>query len=117
MDCIELKNMVFHARHGVFPQERLTGNRFTVDMQISLDLSEAAATDDIDTTVSYADVYGIVSREMAIPSNLIEHVAARIAKAVKKDFPAVGSIRIRVAKANPPVGGAMDEAAVVMEFQ
>jgi dihydroneopterin aldolase len=116
MDFIELKNMIFHAKHGVFPQERLTGNTFRVDMKIYLDLTQAALADDIEQTVSYAEIYRLVADEMAIPSNLLEHLAARIAVAVKHDFPVIEKLRIRVAKSNPPVDGSMEEAAVVMLF-
>ncbi|MDR0733334.1 MAG: dihydroneopterin aldolase [Dysgonamonadaceae bacterium] len=115
MDCIELKNMVFHARHGVLAQERTVGNTFTVSLKLYLDLSLARQSDCLKDTLNYADVFKIVEREMSVPSDLLEHVASRIVSAVKQTFPQIAKIRIRVAKIRPPVGGEMAAAAVIIE--
>jgi dihydroneopterin aldolase len=115
MDCIELKNMVFHACHGVMEQEKTVGNTFTVSMELYLDLSVAGQSDYLKDTINYADVFEIVKKEMAVSSDLLEHVAVRIISAVKKVFPQVLEIQIRLAKIRPPVGGEMEEAAVVMK--
>ncbi|MDR1632581.1 MAG: dihydroneopterin aldolase [Dysgonamonadaceae bacterium] len=112
MDCIELKNMIFHARHGVLEQEKTVGNTFIVSLKLYLDLSVAGQSDQLKDTLNYADVFEIVKREMAVPSNLLEHVATRIISAVKQTFPQIVKIRIRLAKSRPPVGGEMGEAAV-----
>ncbi|MDR0612961.1 MAG: dihydroneopterin aldolase [Dysgonamonadaceae bacterium] len=113
MDCIELKNMVFHARHGVLEQEKTVGNTFTVSLKLYLDLSIAGQTDNLKDTLNYADVFEIVKREMAIPSGLLEHVATRIISAVEQAFPQIINIRIRLAKVRPPVNGEVEEVAVI----
>ncbi|MDR1563322.1 MAG: dihydroneopterin aldolase [Dysgonamonadaceae bacterium] len=114
MDYIELKKMTFHAFHGVFPQERKTGNIFTVDLRIGIDLSIASVSDSLKDTVDYALIFEIVKGEMSIPSNLLEHVAGRIIRSIKGRFPEVKGVEIRLSKHNPPVNGQMDESAVVM---
>jgi dihydroneopterin aldolase len=115
MDCIELKNMIFHVRHGVSEQERTVGNTFTVSLKLYLDLSLAGQSDLLEDTLNYACVFEIVKREMAIPSDLLEHIAGRILSAVKQTFPQIGKIQIRLAKVRPPVAGEMEEAAVIIE--
>ena len=115
MNRIELKGMTFYAFHGVDIQERKIGNTYTVDLQFELDIQKAAETDHLNDTVNYASVYAIVKEEMAIPSNLLEHAANRIIQAIKLAFPQILKIQIRLAKLCPPVGGEMEEAAVVME--
>ena len=114
MDCIELKNMVFHARHGVLEQEKTVGNTFVVSLKLYLDLSIAGQTDRLEDTLNYADVFETVKREMAVPSGLLEHVATRIISAVRQAFPQIVNIRIRLAKIRPPVNGEMEEAAVII---
>jgi len=116
MDCIELKNMLFHARHGVLEQEKKIGNTVTVSLKLYLDLSAAGQSDRLEDTLNYAEVFEIVKKEMAVPSNLLEHVANRIIQAIRQVFPQIVKIRIRLAKLRPPVCGEMEEAAVVMIF-
>jgi dihydroneopterin aldolase len=114
MDCIELKNMAFYARHGVAEQEKTVRNKFTVSLKLYFDLSIAGQSDRIEDTLNYADVFEIVKKEMAIPSDLLEHVASRIIAAVEQTFPQIAEIQIRLAKIRPPVNGEMEEAAVVI---
>jgi dihydroneopterin aldolase len=112
MQYIELKEMIFHAYHGVMEQERKVGNTYTVDLKIYFDFREAMRTDDLTHTIHYASVYEIVKQEMAVPSQLIEHVAGRILKHLRDVFPQIEVIEIRLAKKNPPFGGDIREAAV-----
>jgi len=112
MQYIELKEMNFHAYHGVMEQERKVGNTYTVDLKIYFDFREAMRTDNIKDTINYASVYEIVKQEMAIPSQLIEHVAGRILQRLRDDFPSIQLIEIRLAKKNPPFGGDIREVAV-----
>jgi dihydroneopterin aldolase len=114
MDYIELKNMVFHARHGVLEQEKKVGNTFTVSLKLYLDLSIAGQSDHLKDTLNYAEVFEIVKKEMAVPSNLLEHVASRIIQTIKHAFPRIVKIQIRLAKMRPPVNGEMGEAVIVI---
>ena len=114
MNWIELKGMTFHAFHGVSVQERKVGNSYTIDLKFELDIRKAAETDHLNDTVNYASVYAIVKEEMAIPSNLIEHAANRIIRHIRMDFPQINAIEIRLAKQNPPFGGDIREAAIIM---
>lgn len=103
--AIELEGMEFHAFHGCLEQERREGNTFVVDFYAETDLSSAADSDDLKDTVDYGRIYDIVAREMAIPSNLLEHVASRILRAVEDEFDELTYKRVRVSKKNPPVNG------------
>ena len=115
MDCIELKNMMFHARHGVLEQEKKVGNTFAVSLKLYVDLSIAGQSDRLEDTLNYAEVFEIVKKEMAVPSNLLEHVASRIIQAIRQAFPQIVKIQIRLAKLRPPVFGEMEEASVIIE--
>jgi len=112
MDCIELKKMIFYAYHGVMEQERILGNKYRIDLKLFLDLSKAIETDRIGDTLNYADIFNLVKKEMAIPSQLLEHVAGRIVKEIKRQYPTISKIKIRLAKINPPIEGEIKEAAV-----
>lgn len=112
---IELNAMKFYAFHGVAPQERKVGNHFVVDIRMETNVSRATQSDDIRDTVNYAEVYTVVKREMERPSLLLEAVAGRILHSIKQEFPQVRHLCVKVAKLNPPFGGDVESAAVLLE--
>lgn len=102
---IRLDGLRFHACHGVSEQERRVGQDFTVSLRLDVvPDSRALADDQLDGTVNYADVYAHVRRQMAQPSRLVEHAAARIARSLLADFPAIQAVHVTVLKDNPPAG-------------
>ncbi|MCC8144484.1 MAG: dihydroneopterin aldolase [Tannerellaceae bacterium] len=111
---IELKGMQFYTYHGVFPQERKVGNTFTVDLLLTAPLNKAVQSDDLADTLNYAEIYAVVKKEMDIPSNLLEYVAGRILTALKKNFPQLLACEIKLAKQNPPFGGDIQSAAIIL---
>lgn len=113
---IHLRNVRFHAFHGVLPQERDVGGDFIVDLRVGYPIAKAMQTDEVADTLNYAALYDLVGREMALPSNLLEHVAGRIATAVKAVFPQTLSIDLVLTKQNPPMGADCDGAAVEVHF-
>lgn len=102
---IELEGMHFRAFHGCLESERINGNDFIVDFSAEYDFSRAALNDSLEDTLDYSSIYNIVKREMAIPSNLLEHVAGRIARAIETEFPSLEHFTVRISKKNPPVDG------------
>ncbi len=112
---ILLEDMRFFAHHGVFEEERRVGNYFTVDLKLGTSLSAAAESDNLIDTLNYGVAYEIVKKEMAIPSKLLEHVARRIIDALFDEFGRqLASVEIRLSKHNPPLGGEVGKATVVL---
>ena len=109
---IILRNVRFHAFHGVMPQERKVGADFLVNLRVGYPLEQAMQSDEVSDTLNYAALYEVVKTEMMQPSNLLEHVAGRIADAVVKRFPQVTSIDLDLTKQNPPMGADCDGAGV-----
>ncbi len=113
---VYINDMRFYARHGVMAQETTVGAEFRVSLEAEYPLEEAMATDDVQTTLNYADVYSIVAEEMAIPSKLIEHVAGRIGKRLLKEMPKIKKLQVNVMKVNPPMGADCSGAGVQLCF-
>ena len=109
---IYLRNVRFHAFHGVLPQERIVGNDYLVNLVLDYDFSSAMQTDDLQGTLNYAEVYQKVREEMAVPSKLLEHVAGRIAHRLFSDFPEIQKLQLSISKVNPPMGADSDGAGV-----
>lgn len=118
---IRLEGLRFYAYHGVLPQERKVGGRYTVDLVLTLPAPvEGVATcaaverDDLAGTVNYAEVYDVVRREMELPSALLEHAAGRILRAVFDAFPLVEKAVVTLRKDTPPMGAACNGCAVTL---
>ena len=105
LDKITLTGMRFYAFHGCLDFERQHGNDFQVDLECSLDLGKAAASDALEDSVDYSRLYDIVAAQMEKPSNLLEHVASRFGAGIKAAFPQIESCSVTVTKFTPPYDG------------
>ena len=112
-DKIILEGMVFYGYHGTNRSEREQGQRFVVDLELAMDLSEAGLSDKLEKTVNYASVFK-VAREIVEgpPASLIETVAERLARALLDRFP-VESVRVLVRKPWAPVKGSVLNSVAV----
>ncbi|MDW7982147.1 MAG: dihydroneopterin aldolase [Thermomicrobium sp.] len=118
-DRILLRGMQFYAYHGVHTEEQRLGQRFAVDLEAELDLTEAGRTDGLDATVNYGALYqtvrAIVEGE---PRRLLEAVAQAIADRVLAEHPAIQSVTVRVWKLAPPIaGGILERVGVEIRRQ
>ena len=111
---IELEGMEFRAHHGCLEREKIVGNDFVVDFRGDIDMSAAIDSDNLEDAVNYALIYNVVAREMAQPSDLLEHVAGRIKKAIAAKFPQFVSFSVRVSKKRPPVDGVVQWSRITI---
>ncbi len=115
MGKVSLEGMEFYARHGYYEEERVIGNKYSVDVTIDVDVTEAALADKLDGTVNYEKVYEIVQEVMSIDANLLEHLAGKMIKALKENFSQINQVKVRVSKYNPPIKGLCHKATVELE--
>ena len=115
MSTIRLKNIKIYAFHGCLVEEGKIGSDYLVNISVKADLAQAANTDKLSDTVDYVHLQKIVKNEMDEPSKLLEHVGQRIIDTVFKEIPLVNTVKVKVAKVNPPIGGDVEEVSVVME--
>ena len=110
---IHLKNMAFYGYHGAFVEETTLGQRFLVDLALTLDIAEAARTDKLDATVDYVRIYAlcrkIVEQEKV---KLIETLANDILDQVLATCPRVDEAAIIVRKPSVALGGPLDYVAI-----
>ena len=114
---IALNRLRFYAYHGVFDEERKTGNEFTVTLRVWVPCDkDRMREDDLSHTVSYAELYEIVSEEMNNPRNLLETVALSIADRIRGEYPSLRGGEIEIEKMHPPIPGIMGTASVTLRF-
>jgi dihydroneopterin aldolase len=114
VDEIALTGLTVFGRHGVFAHEREDGQDFVVDLRLQLDLSAAAASDDVTDTVHYGElaekVAAVVGGE---PVDLIETLAQRIADVALADD-RVRSVAVTVHKPHAPIPLTFTDVAVTL---
>ncbi len=113
---IYIQNLRLHAFHGVLPQERVVGNDYVINVTVDYPLDAAGESDDVADTLNYAELADVIKEEMAVQSNLLEHVVARIAKAVLKRFVAAETVEIDLRKIAPPMPVDADGAGVRLKM-
>ena len=115
MALIALEGMRFHAYHGYYKEERKTGGDYVVDVYIETNLPRKAYQDDLYKTVNYETVHLICKSAMKKPSRLIETVAARIVAGLMKQFDKPSSVKVRIKKEHPPLGGEVAQAVIELD--
>ncbi|RBN49895.1 dihydroneopterin aldolase [Flavobacterium psychrolimnae] len=115
MGIIKLKNIRTYSYHGCLIEEGKIGSDYTVNLEVKTDLRKSSITDNLKDTVDYVLLNRIVVEEMAIRSDLLEHVAHRILTRIFEEIPEISRIIVAVSKLNPPIGG--DVEAVTIELE
>ncbi|HLU21318.1 dihydroneopterin aldolase [Lederbergia graminis] len=113
MDKIYLNEMEFYGYHGVLQEETKLGQRFRVNIVAELDFQEAGKTDNLEKTVSYAEIYEVCKKIVeGKPYKLIEAVAEKIAEEVLTTFTLIERLTVKVVKPDPPIPGHYRSVAV-----
>jgi len=99
--------MEFMACHGVLPEEKITPQKFVVDVRIETDqIIEAARTDRIEDALNYVGAYDLIKNIMMNEQyELIETIAMKIATILVKNYPSIISVDVKVTKSTPPIEG------------
>ncbi len=111
-DVLILRGVRAEGCHGALPGERDFPQPFGVDLEIELDVTEAAAADDLGSTVDYAEVASAVHAVVATESfALLERLATAVADRVL-GFDRVEAVTVTLAKLQPPMSTPVDCVAV-----
>ena len=101
--------------HGVHDEERENDQRFVVDVSLGLNLSAAAAADDLGLTVDYGDLAeGVHEVIAAEPLLLIESVAQRVVD-LCLNYPPVLWASVTVHKPMAPIEVPFADVSVTIE--
>ena len=113
---IAVNRIKVHAFHGCEPQERIVGGDFYVSISTMVEVQASAWKDDqLEGTADYSRFVSIAKREMAVPSNLLAHVASRIASSVLAECSSVVKVSVAIEKENPPLGVLCEGISVKIE--
>ena len=114
LDRIAIHGLSAHAFHGVYEAERRLGQTFRVDAVLELDTAPAAADDDLERTVNYAELaralHVVLTGE---PVDLLETLAQRLADVCLED-PLVDAVEITVHKPEADLGVPFNDVTVAI---
>lgn len=113
---IALTNLRFHGMHGVWEQENKVGNEFIVTVRVRIPADGSISDDNLDSTISYADIFYIVKEEMAKPRKLLETVASSIQERIEERWPIITSGSITICKSIPPIATISGSSEVTLFF-
>ncbi|HEV8306952.1 MAG TPA: dihydroneopterin aldolase [Methylomirabilota bacterium] len=104
-DILFVEDIRFYGHHGVTEAEQDVGAWFSVDVELTLDLTPAALSDDLEAAVDY----GLVVRRVVATGTgervrLLERLAGILAEVLLREFPA-REVTVRVRKVTAPLDG------------
>ena len=114
-DTIFVTGLLIHAHHGVMEHEANVGQRFVIDLELTVDLGAASRSDRLADTVSYAAIVETATQVFTGHNyRLIEAAAGAVAEAVLAGFPKVEAARITVRKPHAPIAAICGDAGVTI---
>ncbi len=116
-DSIQIRGLEVFAHHGVLAEEKQIGQRFVIDVDLTVDLASAGQSDSIDDTVDYGSfterVQAVVAEERW---NLIERVAQRVAETAF-EFNRVNAVAVTIHKPDAPIRAEFADVSVTITRQ
>ena len=109
---VSIEDIRLFAFHGLYPEERILGNWYTLDVLVESE-SQPNFSDDIANTIDYSQIYAICKQVMANPVDLLETVAETIAQQIRVELREEVAVLVQISKENPPMGLSSGRSTVV----
>src|SRR5580698_10631959 len=104
MVTVQLHNLIFSGRHGVFKEELATGNTFEVNLDVLYD----------ETDRPFNGLDSIVKERMHQPSPLLEKIAEEIIIKIREQYPFVLEVILSIYKLQAPIGNFQGKAGMTL---
>ncbi|MBI3434705.1 MAG: dihydroneopterin aldolase [Proteobacteria bacterium] len=115
LDTIFLRGLIIHAHHGVMTHEQKVGQRFEIDIELSIDLASAARSDKLADTVSYSAIAEAATRAFtARDFRLVEAAAGAVADAILRKFSPATAVTVTVHKPHAPIAAIFRDVGVCL---
>lgn len=112
---IQIKGISAFGFHGVFDHEKINGQEFIVDVELSYNASQALKTDNVNDAVDYGAVVILVKKIIEnTRRDLIEVLADDVANKVL-EINLVDRVKITLHKPFAPVEVKVSDIAVIVE--
>src|SRR5580658_1783322 len=113
MVTVQLHNLIFSGRHGVFKEELATGNTFEVNLDVLYD-EQDRPFDGLDSIVNYVNLFGIIKERMQQPSALLERIADEIITTIREHYPFIKEVVLSIYTLQAPIGNFQGKAGMTL---
>ncbi len=114
---LEINGIESLASHGVYDFEKSTKNKFITSVSIYGDFSKSMSSDNLTDTLDYTLISNIVSEEMLVTSDLIEHVCFRISDRISKLAFDISKIIVKIEKIAPPLETKVEKTSFELVYE
>lgn len=114
VQTVALKEVKFYAFHGYYPEENLTGNHFSVDVEVTF--VPKGDSEDLKQTVNYEVINSIISEEMKNTQKLLETVVKNIIDQLVSKYPFLLTAVVGIKKLHPPMPGEIGHSFVQLIY-
>jgi len=99
---IELKDLRFHSKHGLYEEETATGGEFLLNVNVHFTPEHLPALS-LDDTINYVDIYQLISNKMNVAESLLEKLAFSIGEDILALDNKITTVDIELFKLHPPI--------------
>ena len=111
---IVIRGLRCRGRQGITPADQQQAHDYLVDVELSVDIANAVAKDDLAAALDISEVAACVRDEVARrPRVLVERMTADVARALLDRFAEVSEVRVKVEKLEP---AGLDAAAEAVDL-
>ena len=110
MITICLDNLQFHSFHGLHEEERILGNKFVVNVALSIEAGNQINA--IDQTIDYELLYMIIKTRMEQPTPLLETLAGELADRIMASDQRIKNVSVTIQKKYLPIAGTEGSVSV-----
>lgn len=113
MDKIAIHKLEVFAKHGVYPEENVLGQKFVISVVLHTSTRKAGLTDDLGYSVNYGEVCHFIQEFVTGHTwKLLESVAEQLAQELLLRFPLVERADLEIRKPWAPIGLPLETASV-----
>lgn len=115
IQTVALRDVKCYAFHGYYPEEKLTGIYFSVDVVVTF--TPNTDTENLERTVNYEILNNIILGEMKNTRKMLETVVKSILDRVVDNYPFIHTAEVGIKKLNPPMPGEIGHSFVQLSYR
>ncbi|MCI6044934.1 2-amino-4-hydroxy-6-hydroxymethyldihydropteridine diphosphokinase [bacterium] len=113
MDKITIQNLEVFAKHGVFPEENVLGQKFVISAVLYTSTRKAGITDELAYSVNYGEVSHFIKNYVEGHTwKLLESVVEHLAEEILLHFPLLNQVDLEIKKPWAPIGLPLDTVSI-----
>lgn len=115
MDRIYIKRLEVFAKHGVFPEENVLGQKFLISAILHTDVRAAGKTDDLKKSIHYGEVSHMMKEYLEGHTfALLERAVETLAEKMLLEIPGLWEVELELEKPWAPIGLPLETVSVAI---